>query len=266
MSSIQRSRRQEIRITRPGCVSQNTQYPEIALEIRLSDKDSRRLYEEIYTSTDIALSDSFYLWLINLFNLREIDIYLDISCGHGQLTALARQHGVSAYGLDLSLMSLKTARASARHYLTVGDSQNLPYGDDRFTVVSCIGSLEHYVNMQAAIAEMARVLKPGGRAFVLVPNTFSLLHNIWVAFRQGRTNIDEQPIQRYMARREWQKLIETKGLVVDKTIKYEIEIPRTGADLLNLLGHPKRMLRLLVAPLVPLNLAFCFVFICFKPR
>ena len=212
------------------------------------------------------MSDSFYLWLIDLFNLRHDDIYLDVSCGHGQLTALASQRGVNAYGLDLSFMALKTGKASARNYLTLGNSQNLPYGDDRFTVVSCIGSLEHYVNMPAAVAEMARVLKPGGRAFVLVPNTFSLLHNVWVAFRQGRTKIDKQPIQRYMARREWQKLIETEGLVVDKTIKYEIELPRTGADLLNVLRHPKRMLRLLVAPLVPLNLAFCFVFICFKPR
>ena len=118
--------------------------------------------------------------------------------------------------------------------------------------------------MKTAVREMTRVLKPGGRAYVLVPNTFSLLTNIWIAFRQGRTSIDQQPIQRYAARLEWQQLVEEYGLVVYKTFKYERERPRTWSDLIHYLSHPKALTRLLLTPIIPLNLAFCFVFVARK--
>ncbi len=118
--------------------------------------------------------------------------------------------------------------------------------------------------MQTAVQQMARVLKPGGRAVVLVPNSFSLMHNIWIAARDGRTNIDQQPIQRYAARLEWQALLEENGLDVTNTIKYEIETPRTLGDWVRYLRHPKKILRLAIRPFVPLNLAFCFVYLCHK--
>jgi ubiquinone/menaquinone biosynthesis C-methylase UbiE len=243
---------------------------EIMLEIRLNavatDTDSQQAYDNLYEETDIALRDSFYLWLIDLFKLQPADVYLDVSCGHGQLVHLARSRGVYAsYGLDLSYIALKQGLPENGH-LVVGNSQWLPYRDNSFTVMSNIGSIEHYVDMKTAVSEMARVLKPGGRAFVLLPNTFSLFQNIWYALKQGRTKIDIQPIQRYAARREWEQLLESNGLVVDKAIKYEIERPRTWTDFLGYLRHPKRMFKLLVTPLVPLNLAFCFVFVCHKPE
>jgi SAM-dependent methyltransferase len=243
---------------------------DIMLEIRLnevaSDEDSRQAYEGIYRETDIALRDSFYLWLLNLLDLQPDDVYLDVSCGHGQLTKLAQQQGVNAHGLDLSQMAIESGCPMPGHQLIVGNSQWLPYADSSFSVVSNIGSIEHYVEMDTAVQEMARVLRPNGRALILLPNTFSLLHNIWTAFRQGRTFIDSQPIQRYAARQEWQQLLENNGLVVDKTIKYEIERPQTWPDFMSYIRHPKRMVKWLIAPLIPLNLAFCFVFICHKPE
>jgi hypothetical protein len=108
------------------------------------------------------------------------------------------------------------------------------------------------------------VLQPGGRAYVLLPNTFSLTYNIWIALRQGRTHVDEQPIQRYAARREWQQLLEDNGLSIMRVLKFERERPRTWADLYHHLRHPKALLRLLASPFVPLNLAHCFVFVCGK--
>jgi hypothetical protein len=109
---------------------------------------------------------------------------------------------------------------------------------------------------------MARVLRPGGRAFVLVPNTFSLLTNIWIAFRTGQTSVDLQPIQRYGARADWTNLLQANGLRVCHTGKYERPWPRIRADWGYYLHRPKEMLRLAAAPFVPLNLAFCFLFSC----
>lgn len=240
------------------------------LEIRLpqmaTDNDSRQAYDTLYTEGDISQRASFYLWLHDLFALKPGDRYLDISCGRAYLPRLAQAAGVQAHGLDLSHAALKGGRDHGGvANLVTGNSQELPYADGSFDAVSNIGSLEHYVDLYTAVREMTRVLKPGGRAFVLVPNTFSLTTNIWIALRQGRTSIDEQPIQRYAARQEWQALIETYGLVVEKTHKYEREWPRTWGDLKYYLTHPKDMARVLFKPLVPLNLAFCFVFVARKP-
>ena len=109
---------------------------------------------------------------------------------------------------------------------------------------------------------MARVLRPGGRAYVLVPNTFSLLANVWTAFRTGRTSADAQPIQRYGARHDWTRLLEMNGLLVRKTFKYERARPRSWADLRHYFRRPKELLRMLATPFVPLNLAWCFLFVC----
>ena len=241
------------------------------LEIRLPDisshSDSRKAYEAIYTDGDIAQRESFYLWLNDLFNLKTGDIYLDISCGAVQLPKLAQDNGILAHGLDLSYAALYAGRKKTGvQNLTTANSQVLPYADNSFDVISNIGSLEHYADMKAAVYEMTRVLKPGGRAFVLVPNTFSLTTNILIAWRQGRTSIDQQPIQRYAARLEWQSLIEDNGLVVEKTLKYEREWPRTKTDRTYYLTHWKDMVRLLLSPFLPLNLAFCFVFVARKPE
>jgi SAM-dependent methyltransferase len=245
-------------------------HPRIMLEIRLPDidsaNDSNSAYETLYTDGDISQRPSFYLWLRDMFALQPDERYLDISCGRGHLPRLAGEQGCEAHGIDWSHEALRVARQrEGIPNLATSNSQMLPYRDHSFDVVSNIGSLEHYEDMQAAVREMTRVLKPGGRAYVLVPNTFSLTGNIWVALRKGETGIDNQPIQRYAARREWQVLIETYGLVVETVHKYEREWPRTAGDVGYYLTHPKDLVRLLVNPFIPLNLAFCFVFVARKP-
>jgi SAM-dependent methyltransferase len=48
-----------------------------------------------------------------------------------------------------------------------GDSERLPFGDGAFDVVTCTNSFHHYPHQDWAVAEMYRVLKPGGRLFLL---------------------------------------------------------------------------------------------------
>lgn len=243
---------------------------DVMLEIHLNDvitnSESRKRYEDIYRQSDISQRESFYLWLFDILDLQPEDMYLDISCGRAQLVAMAQERGVSAHGLDSSFGALLSAsEGTNNHQLVVGDAQTLPFASNSFTVLSNIGSIEHYVDMNKAVMEMFRILVPGGRGVVLVPNTFSLLHNIWTAFKEGRTYFDNQPIQRYAARQEWQQILEKSGLIVDEVLKYETETPRTWNDWKSYLRHPKLMFRMLLTPFVPLNLAFCFLFLIHKP-
>lgn len=241
----------------------------IRFEIRLDDtadsETSRTAYDTIYEEGDISQTASFYEWVYEQLTLQPQEKYLDISCGRAQLANMAQARGIDASGLDLSHAALRSGlqAASAAHLVT-GNSQSLPFAAASFDVLSNIGSVEHYVDMELAMREMARVMKPHGRAYILVPNTYSLLHNILLAYKKGQSVVDVQPIQRYAARQEWADMLENNGLQVVRTQKYEIETPRTKDDWQRYLRHPKKLVRLGLRPFVPLNLAFCFLFTCHK--
>lgn len=237
------------------------------VEIRLvaDDSESGRAYNDLYEETSLAQIQSFYLWLMEYMRLPTQGRLLDVSCGSGDLVRLAGQHGLEAVGVDISEVAARSASRNVGSSASIGVSvgEHLPFPDRCFDFVTNIGSLEHYVSPAQGVREMARVLRPGGQAFVLLPNTFSLLSNIWLAYRKGITPADPiQPIQRYGARMDWERLIESNGLRVCRRGKYERSWPRIPADWGYYLRRPKEMVRLVASPFIPLNLAWCFLFTC----
>lgn len=236
------------------------------LEIRRisAEGNSREAYDILYSEESLSQIESFYLWLMGRLELPRSGKFLDVSCGAGEVVRLAAQHGLQATGVDISHMVARVARRNIAPSgnVAVSNGEGLPFPDASFDFVTNIGSLEHFISPAQGVSEMARVLRPGGRAFVLVPNTFSLLANVWTAFRTGRTSADAQPIQRYGARHDWALLLELNGLLVRKTFKYERARPRSWVDLRYYFSRPKELLRVLATPFVPLNLAWCFLFVC----
>lgn len=240
------------------------------LEIRHVEENApdwvKRAYEAIYTGPGIRQLESFYLWLLDMLSPLPGRRLLDISCGEGTLVCRASARGVEAYGIDLAEAAVRIAYreglATGKSSFAVAAGEHLPYADASFDYVTNIGSLEHFVDVVAGVREMARVLRPNGIALVLVPNLFSLLHNVYEVWRKGRVVDDGQPLQRYATRHDWEQLLSTNGLAVSRTIKYEREWPRSRSDLVWYLRHPKALVRLMFSPFVPLNLANCFVFLC----
>lgn len=238
------------------------------LEIRHSQMDTtantRQAYDEIYAGEGILQLDSFYLWLISLLVPEHGRILLDVSCGQGRLVTLAQQQGLRAMGVDFSIQGVQIGlRETPAAWWVTGDGEQLPYGDASIDYVTHVGSLEHYQNPQAGADEIARVLKPGGKAAVLLPNSFGLMGNIKYVARHGDIFDDGQPLQRYGTRRVWESILTKSGLRVIKVVGYsEIPNPRTLPDWLWLLKRPQKIARKFLNLFIPLNLTNHFVFIC----
>ena len=93
---------------------------------------------------------------------------LDVGCGMGGNTAVLRDLGWSAVGLDYSPASVEAARARGLT-LVRGDARRLPFPDATFDLVLSTDAWEHVDDHEAVAAEAHRVLSPGGTLFVAVP-------------------------------------------------------------------------------------------------
>ena len=91
-------------------------------------------------------------------------VVLDVCCGTGEATAAAAERGATVTGLDFSeeMIAVAIAKVVGAHFRT-GDAEALPFEDGAFDrVINNFGTL-HLAEPEKAIAEAARVVKPGGR-------------------------------------------------------------------------------------------------------
>lgn len=97
---------------------------------------------------------------------------LDAGCGAGNL--MEQLKGLDVTGVDISetLLAQARARTSGQEGARVlfGNAEALPFDDDTFDRAVCSEILEHVLHPEAVLAELRRVVKPGGRIVLTVPN------------------------------------------------------------------------------------------------
>jgi len=105
---------------------------------------------------------------------------LDVGCGGGFMAEAMAKRGAHVTGIDPSPGAIIAARTHAEASgLTIaydeGSGENLPYADQTFDVVICVDVFEHIGTLDQVIAEIARVLRPGG---ILL---FDTINRTWLA-------------------------------------------------------------------------------------
>jgi SAM-dependent methyltransferase len=108
-----------------------------------------------------------------LVDLQPDDDLLDVACGAGYFLTESASHVGHVAGVDLSEPRVELARrrladriAAGTAEVRQGDAGALPWEDARFSAVTCTDAFPFFPDPDRALAEMCRVLRPGGRAVV----------------------------------------------------------------------------------------------------
>lgn len=114
--------------------------------------------------------------LVEKLKINGPETILDVATGTADLAiAIAKAlPAASVTGLDIAEEMLQIGRnkteqqgLTSRLTLEVGDAENLPYPDDSFDAITVAFGVRNFENLERGVAEMNRVLRPGGRLFVL---------------------------------------------------------------------------------------------------
>jgi ubiquinone/menaquinone biosynthesis C-methylase UbiE len=127
---------------------------------------------------------------------------IDIGCGNGNFLEYAEEF-FETYGVDISKKAIEIANERCKKTkLSISVAEKLKFSDRFFDAAVCLGSLEHFVNMDDALSEMRRVLKPDGLSVIHVPNSMYLIHKILGVTEHGQIN------ERMGEETEWRDVIE----------------------------------------------------------
>ncbi|MCP4641727.1 MAG: class I SAM-dependent methyltransferase [bacterium] len=169
--------------------------------------------------------------LSSVFDTLGIDVgdadVLDVGCGRGYLGEFVEARGGRYTGVDIV-----SSRSGFRLALASADA--LPFPDSRFDLVCCIDAFEHLPDGAAAAAEFRRLLRPGGAAFLSVPNYANVAglvkwwcehwgsydRHTWAPFRHWQPQELEQPLTSRWVRR----MFGNAGFGPMRRIGYGVEV------------------------------------------
>lgn len=139
------------------------------------------------------------------------DRWLDLGCGEGRFTRFLAEAGAFAVGLDPIQRMLEHAQRLGGGAFVVGNGEHLPFRDATFDGVAAYLSLIDIPDFRAAIRDVARVLKPGGRFVIANLSAFATsVPNPRIRDAEG--NILHMAVDNYLDERaEW---VEWSGIRV----------------------------------------------------
>lgn len=136
---------------------------------------------------------------------------LDIACGTGKWLELMSIRGAFVSGIDISELAVGACRRRLPNCdVRLGVAESLPFDDGAFDLITCMGSLEHFLEPERALREMIRVAKLDARFLLLVPNAGFLPRRFgWYG---GTHQIKVREVVRTLD--AWHALFESCGLHV----------------------------------------------------
>ena len=188
------------------------------------------------------------------------ETFLDLGCGGGMLMAAAAdlQPGLTVMGVDASMTWLVVAQRYVREgggnpILAAAMAEALPFANEAIPAVVSLDVIEHVDDPDTYLAEINRVLQPGGRLALSTPNRFSLtaephvqvwgvgwlpqhLQAAWVRKRSGKVYEDTVLMSSFALSRRLQQMTQ---------LRFRIGIPKVASAHIEQFAAGKRLFAML---------------------
>ncbi len=177
----------------------------------------RDFYDNTYYKSpgEKSVATAHHLRLVKRLGVKAGDEVLDVACGAGGWLSACKQAGANVSGVDISAQAINVCKSSLPGNFFVTPAEQLPFADATFDVVTCLGSLEHFIDPDAALKEMCRVAKASAQFTILVPNADFLTRKLGLFM--GTYQVDAKEDVKRLD--EWNALFERSGLQVTKRWK-----------------------------------------------
>jgi len=129
----------------------------------------------------------------------------------------AAERGARIAGVDIALATAEEARevlAGHRPLFAAGDVRSIPFADASVDLVYSMGTIEHFPEYRQAISEIYRILKPGGRAVIGVPNLFDPFLRPLMVFALQRIGLYHYGAEKAFSAGQLGRLLEDAGFRV----------------------------------------------------
>jgi arsenite methyltransferase len=157
--------------------------------LRFDEATSRKV-EALYLTPDVIAQRA---QVLRALELRQGEQVLDVGCGPGLLArdmAVSVGRGGRVCGIDISedMLTISRKRCADQPWTEFqrADAAHLPYPDDSFDVAVSTQVYEYIVDIPAALAELNRIVRSGGRAIVVDTDYGSLVIHTQDEARMGR--------------------------------------------------------------------------------
>jgi SAM-dependent methyltransferase len=168
----------------------------VSIGLGVRELARRRHFREAVIRVVVPMDPSRYLelpWAMQQLDTRPGDTVLDLGSPKLLGVVLAR-HGARVTSVDHLPEEIEKWKSIARDVpnleLRVADGRALPFEDARFDHATSISVLEHVGGEggdAAALAELARCVRPGGRLLITLPHATAF----WIEYRRGAVYVDE---------------------------------------------------------------------------
>jgi ubiquinone/menaquinone biosynthesis C-methylase UbiE len=185
--------------------------------------DSKSLRNNYLRSAQLAI--------ISVLDLKENISMLDIGCGSGwaldQASKLVKDKG-TFFGVDLSAKMIEKARENFKErenfHFIIANAEEIPLEDNTFEVITCTNSFHHYLHPEKALKEMYRLLKPGGKIYILDPT----IDNWFFKIISAGFKIFDRAQAKLYSTKEFQEMISGAGMKYTGTKKIKMQKIHTG--------------------------------------
>lgn len=184
---------------------------------------------------------------------------LDVACGPGSWLQAIAERGAITAGIDISQVALDVCRkAVPEAELRCGAAERLPFADRQFDFISCLGALEHFLDIEGSLQEMIRVAKTNASILLLVPNADFLPRRLGLYNGTLQAAIKEQALSLL----DWEELFESAGLRVKARWKDLHIISTAWIFRRPFYEWPLRAAQAAVLPFWPLNWQYQVYYLC----